>query len=124
MSGCLWVEDVALAEVPHSSRQGKSLSVASPSSVGLEKGASVASSVATKSVFAVGLSDASVVVSLVIGRGSVVLALQVLVTTLRLLALALRSLVRLAVEAALRPSSPVLRCPRVRPRLWTTHPCV
>ena len=98
----MWVGgDVPADELPPS-RRGKVSSVASPSSVGLEEGAFVASSVATKSVHAVSHSDAFAVVALVIGRGSVVLAL-------RSLAVALRSHVLLVSEAAPRPSSLVLR---------------
>ena len=98
----MWVGGAVAAETLPASRRGKVSSVASPSSVGLEEGAFVASSVATKSVHAVIHSDAFAVVALVIGRGSVVLAL-------RLLAIALRSLALLASEAAPRPSSLVLR---------------
>ena len=123
-AGCMWVGVAATTEVLpliHQRRvlsaagvlrpsgRGKVSSVALPSSVGLEEGAFVASSVATKSALVVVLSDASVVVSLVIGRGSVVLALRLLVIALQLPALALRSLVLLLRQAALRLSSLVLR---------------
>jgi len=82
---------LSAAGVLRPSGRGKVSSVALPSSVGLEEGAFVASSVATKSAHAVVPSDAFVVVSLVIGRGSVVFALLLLTITLRALALALRS---------------------------------
>ena len=97
----MWVGATALAEVLPQSRQGKVLSVASPSGVGLEEGASVASSMAIKLAHVVSLSDVFVVVALAIGIGFVVLAL-------RLLTYALRSLVLVASEATLRPSSLVL----------------
>ena len=67
MDGCMWIGGAAPAETFVLRFQAKVLSVASPSSVGLEEGAFVASSVATKSAHAVGRLDASVVVSPVIG---------------------------------------------------------
>ena len=79
----MWNGDTVPAVVLPLCRRENVLSVASPSSVGLEEGAFVASSVATKSVHAVSHSNAFVVVGLVIGRGSVVLALRLLVIALR-----------------------------------------
>ena len=89
------------------SHRGKVSTGASPSSVGLVEDASVASSVAIKLALAVRLSDAFVVVALVIVRGSVMLALRLLVI---ILVLPLQSLVLLTNEAALRPPRLVLRC--------------
>ena len=105
----MWVGAAIPAETLPSSRQEKVLSVALPSNAGLEEGASVVSSVATKSAHTVSISDVFVVIVLVIGKGSVVVALQFLAITLQLSALALRSLLFLASEAVLRPSSLVLR---------------
>lgn len=90
----MWVGGAAAAEALPP-RQGKVVSVASLSSVGLVEGASVALTMATRSVHVVSLSDAFAVVALVTGRGSVVLALQLLAITCRQLAIALRSLVLL-----------------------------
>ena len=80
----MWNGDTVPAVVLPLCRRENVLSVASPSSVGLEEGAFVASSVATKSVHVMIHSDAYAVVALVIMRGFVVL-------TLRLLGIALRS---------------------------------
>ena len=114
---CMWVRGNVPADALPLSHQGKVTSVALPSSVALKEGAFVASSMATKSVHAVIHSDAFAVVALVIGRGSVVLAL-------RSLAVALRSHVLLVSGAAPRPSSLVLRWPGVGLRLWATRRCV
>ena len=91
-AGSMWVEGVKPAGMLPSCLRGKVSSGASPSSVGLGEDASVALSVATKLALVVGLSDAFVVAALVIGRGSVVLALRLLVIALWLLVLSLWSL--------------------------------
>jgi hypothetical protein len=105
-AGSRWVGVAALvvALLPsHHLYSGTKLSsVASPSSVGLEEGVSVASSGDTRSAHAATISDAYVAVALVIGRGSVALALRSLALVLQLLAL--RPLVLLVREAAPRIS--------------------
>lgn len=105
----MWVGGVAPAGVVPPSGRGKVLSAVSLSSVGLEEGAFVASSVVIMSTLVVVPSDAFVAVYLVIGRGSVVLALRLLMIALRALALALRSVAPVTIEAVSRPFNLVLR---------------
>jgi hypothetical protein len=86
----MWVGDAAPTRALLSSRQGKVSSVASPSSFGLEEGAFVTSSVATRSAYAATTSDAFVAVAQGIVKGSVALALRLLAIALQLLALLAR----------------------------------
>jgi hypothetical protein len=88
--GSMLVEGAAPPGLLCQSRQGKVSSVASPSSVGLEEGASVVSNVVIGSAHVVSLLDVFAVVALVIGRGSVMLAFQLLAPALRSLALGLQ----------------------------------
>jgi hypothetical protein len=96
-----WVKAVVVT-VGHQLRIGRKVSsVVSLSSVGLEEGAFGASSVATRSGHAVGPTDASVAVVLVIGSVSAVRAFLQLILALRMLVLVRRILALLVSRAAL-----------------------
>jgi hypothetical protein len=96
MDGCRWVRAAARAVSHHLCFVRKVLSVASPSSVGLDGDAFVAYSVTTKSAHVMSPSDASVVVVLVIGSVSVMHAFPPLVLALWTLVLVLWTLVLFA----------------------------
>jgi hypothetical protein len=108
MNGYRWVEAAASTESHRLRFAMKASSIVSPSSDGLVGDALGASSVTTRSAHAVSLSDASVIVVLVIESDSAMHAFPPLVLALRTLMLVLRMHVPLANRASLRLHSLVV----------------
>jgi hypothetical protein len=104
-AGCRWVEAAATTMGRHLCIRRKVSSVVSLSSVGLEEGAFGASPVATRSGRAMGPTDASVAVVLVIGSVSAMRAFLQLVLAVRILMVVRQMLVLLVSRVALCPLS-------------------